>query len=304
MDMKNVKSASYLQIDHRIERIIKRKGVVILPIKDAWEKYKIVKRYLKEKPKEGYFVWVKKQINFPISICVSISSKNIIQKMKNLLIIEKGIRARGLSLCNSILKGLNSKHYATGKIVLKENSSLDYTHFHAWGNKDEVKTNYEFVLEKNSRMSYVYKSLNSPKNLSLISNVFLKNNASINMKFLISSNNSKIDLKETINIEGKGASGNLLLRVVAQKNSKIVAHSRIIAKNNGRGHLDCQGLLIDEKSKISLIPELVNENKNAILTHEASIGKIDEEQLNYLKTRGLSEKEAIDLIVNGFLNLS
>jgi hypothetical protein len=50
-----------------------------------------------------------------------------------------------------------------------------------------------------------------------------------------------------------------------------------------------------------LVPELVNENKDALLTHEASIGRISEEELNYLRARGLSENEAIDLIVAGFL---
>ena len=69
----------------------------------------------------------------------------------------------------------------------------------------------------------------------------------------------------------------------------------------GRGHLDCQGLVVGEKAMIRLVPSLVVKNKNALLTHEASIGKISEDELNYLRSRGLNKSEAIDLIVSGFL---
>jgi Fe-S cluster assembly scaffold protein SufB len=76
-----------------------------------------------------------------------------------------------------------------------------------------------------------------------------------------------------------------------------------LANSPSKGHLDCQGLLVDKKSKISLIPALICQNKETQITHEASIGKISEEQLTYLRMRGLSEKEAIDLICSGFLKI-
>jgi Fe-S cluster assembly scaffold protein SufB len=62
-------------------------------------------------------------------------------------------------------------------------------------------------------------------------------------------------------------------------------------------------IVIDKNSKISLIPELICQNKKAQITHEASIGKISEEELNYLRMRGLTEDEAINLIVSGFLKI-
>ncbi len=61
------------------------------------------------------------------------------------------------------------------------------------------------------------------------------------------------------------------------------------------------GLLLDGNSSIDAVPELLNKNKDATLTHEASIGRISEEELSYLRSRGLTEDEAIGLIVTGFL---
>ncbi len=77
--------------------------------------------------------------------------------------------------------------------------------------------------------------------------------------------------------------------------------SKIEAIAPSKGHLDCQGLLAAKTAKISFVPGLVCKNKDAQITHEASIGKISEEELTYLRMRGLTEDEAIDLIINGFL---
>lgn len=89
--------------------------------------------------------------------------------------------------------------------------------------------------------------------------------------------------------------------MVGDKKSRIIAHSKMIANDARTGHLDCMGLLLAEDSSINAIPELVNKHKDASLTHEASVGKISEEVLNYLRNRGLTEAQAIDLIVSGFL---
>ena len=88
---------------------------------------------------------------------------------------------------------------------------------------------------------------------------------------------------------------------MAGRNSLISADSQIRAEAEAKGHLDCQGLLIDEKAKVSMIPALVCSHKKAQITHEASIGRVSETELNYLMMRGLSEKQALDLIINGFL---
>jgi Fe-S cluster assembly scaffold protein SufB len=76
-----------------------------------------------------------------------------------------------------------------------------------------------------------------------------------------------------------------------------------LAKSSSTGHLDCQCLMTDKQAKVSLVPEVVCENKEAQVTHEASIGKISEEQLNYLRTRGLTEEKALNLIISGFLKI-
>lgn len=301
--MRNVKNVNFWQVDHKIRNILEIKGVTILPSLKAWEKFKWTKSYFEKKPKEGYFIWVKKQIDFPLATCITISSSKITQNLTNLLVIEKGIKAKANVVCNAAKNNLCGKHFAKGKLLLRNNASLEYNHFHQWGEKDFVSPSYQFILKKNSRLIYTYKNLFPPKNLKLKTVIQSNENSSSNLNFIINSLNSKIAILDTLFLEGQNSQGIVRLRLIGRKNSQIEAISQIFAKAPARGHLDCQGLLVDKAAKISLIPELICENKEAQITHEASIGKISEEELNYLRMRGLSEKEAIDLIISGFLKI-
>lgn len=301
MDMKNVKSAHFWQSDHKIKSILEIKGIIISSSPEAWEKFKWTREYFEKKPKEGYFIWLQKQVDFPLMTCVQITSPRISQNLKNLLVIEKGLKVRAKAICNVKKDDLCGTHKAKGKILLKENASLDYEHFHKWGKKDFVNSEYEFILERNSQLRYFYKNLFPPKTLRLSTTIQAHKNSSANIEFVIDGKSSKIEIKDTIFLKEKDSRGLIKLRLVGRKGGEIEALSKIVAEKAGRGHLDCQGLIVDKDSKIKLVPELLNKNKNALITHEASIGRISEEALNYLRMRGLNEEEAIDLIISGFL---
>jgi len=301
--MKNVKNVNYWQIDHKIKKIFEAKGVEVLTSKSAWEKHNWARKYFFKKPKEGYFIWIKKQTDLPLLTCISIATKNTEQELQNLLILEKNLNINLQGTCNAQKRDLSCGHKAQGKIILKESSTLKYEHIHSWGQKDIVEPNYEFLLEKNSKLDYTFKAFFTPKKLKINTQLFLFEGASCNLKILANCIQTEIEIKDTLRLVQKGAKGQIKLRLVGRKNSRISTHSQIVAEAESKGHLDCQGLLIDKNSTISLIPELICQSKDAQITHEASIGKISEEELNYLRQRGLSEEEAINLIVTGFLEL-
>ncbi len=294
---------NYWQVDHKVKDIFKLKEVIILSSPKAWEKYKWSRVWFKKKPKEGYFIWLKRQTDFPLATCITIASPKTSQNLQNLIIVEKGVKAKVNAACNATKNNLCGTHLAQGKIILKDNATLEYRNLHKWGQKDFVGTDYEFILGKDSKLIYSYKNLFSPKNLQMKTVIFSGKNSSSNLNFIINSLNSKIKVEDIIFLKGRDSQGVLRIRLVGRKKSKIEAISKIVAEAPSKGHLDCQGLLINKSANISLIPELVCRNKDAQLTHEASIGRISEEELVYLRMRGLSEKEAINLIVGGFLKL-
>jgi Fe-S cluster assembly scaffold protein SufB len=294
---------NFWQIDHKVENIFEPKGVTILPSLKAWQKFIWARKFFGEKPKEGYFIWVKEEVDFPLAACVTIASPKISQDLKNLLVIERGIKARANVVCQAAENNLCGTHKARGKIILKDNASLEYNHLHKWGEKDFVQPHYEFTLKKNSRLIYTYQNLFPPQNLQFTTILKCGQDSSSNLNIIINGLNSKVKVREALLLKEKNSQGIVKLRLVGRKNSQLFAQSLIFAQAPGKGHLDCQGLLVNKTAKISLIPQLICQNKEAQITHEASIGKISEEELTYLRMRGLTEKEAVDLICSGFLKL-
>ena len=103
-----------------------------------------------------------------------------------------------------------------------------------------------------------------------------------------------------VELNGEGSSTNVISRAVARDTSKQLFLAKIQGNNKCHGHSECDAIIMDD-AKISAIPEITANHLEANLIHEAAIGKIAGEQLIKLMTLGLTEKEAEDQIVNGFL---
>ncbi len=103
-----------------------------------------------------------------------------------------------------------------------------------------------------------------------------------------------------VDLNGEGSSANLISRAVAKENSRQLFLARINGNNRCAGHSECDAIIMDN-AKISAIPEITANHLDAALIHEAAIGKIAGEQIIKLMTLGLTEAEAEEQIVNGFL---
>ena len=108
------------------------------------------------------------------------------------------------------------------------------------------------------------------------------------------------DADFTIDMNGEGSSCNLISRSVAKGKSKQVFRSNIRGNNACSGHSECDAIIMDDAT-VAAIPEVVANHVDAALIHEAAIGKIAGDQLMKLMTLGLTEQEAEEQIVNGFL---
>ena len=104
----------------------------------------------------------------------------------------------------------------------------------------------------------------------------------------------------TVDMDGAGSRANVMSRSVAKENSHQKFVSAINGNNSCAGHTECDAIIMDNAS-VTALPELTANHVDANLIHEAAIGKIAGEQLIKLMTLGLTEKEAEEQIVNGFL---
>ena len=104
----------------------------------------------------------------------------------------------------------------------------------------------------------------------------------------------------TIDMDGEDCTCHLISRSVAKDKSRQIFRSNVKGNNRCTGHSECDAIIMDD-ALVSAIPEITASHVDASLIHEAAIGKIAGEQLMKLMTLGLTEKEAEEQIVNGFL---
>ncbi len=104
----------------------------------------------------------------------------------------------------------------------------------------------------------------------------------------------------TVDLDGENSSANVVSRSVAKDTSNQLFLSKINGNNICNGHTECDAIIMDS-AHVSAIPQITANHIDASLIHEAAIGKIAGEQLIKLMTLGLSEQEAEEQIVNGFL---
>jgi Fe-S cluster assembly scaffold protein SufB len=104
----------------------------------------------------------------------------------------------------------------------------------------------------------------------------------------------------TIHLIGADSSAQVLARSVAQDESQQLFRAALVGKNRSNGHVECDSIIMGH-AQIRSVPELTAESAEAMLTHEAAIGRIAGDQLIKLMTLGLDEQEAINTILAGFL---
>ena len=192
---------------------------------------------------------------------------------------------------------------------------------------------HRFFLEKGAKVKYVEKHYGEgagigKRVLNPVTEVYLKENASLEMESIqvkgvdsteritkgILEKNSNFVVTEKImthgsqyaktvfevELNGENASTKVTSRSVATENSKQEFCSKIIGNTKSFGHVECDAIIKDT-AKVIAIPEIIANHVDANLIHEAAIGKIAGEQLTKLMTLGLTEKEAEEAIINGFL---
>ena len=108
------------------------------------------------------------------------------------------------------------------------------------------------------------------------------------------------DSRFDVSMDGANSSAKISSRSVARDNSKQMFYSNLIGNAACSGHTECDAIIMDN-AKICSLPEITANHPDAALIHEAAIGKIAGEQIIKLMTLGLTEQEAEEQIVNGFL---
>lgn len=198
-----------------------------------------------------------------------------------------------------------SEHSGVHRFFIGKNSKVRYVekHYGQGDGKGERIMNpvTEMVLEEGASMDMETVQIRGIDSTKRVTRAKLGKGASLTIhEKLMTHGKQYAETDFTVDMDGEASSANVVSRSVAKENSHQIFRSRINGNNRCSGHTECDAIIMD-KASVSAIPELTANDIDAALIHEAAIGKIAGEQLTKLMTLGLTEAEAEEQIINGFL---
>lgn len=207
----------------------------------------------------------------------------------------------GISNCGT----QDSEHDGVHRFYVGKNSKVRYVEKH-YGEGDGtgkriLNPGTEVYMEENSSMEMEMVQIKGVDSTIRTNTAELKAGAKLVVRErLMTHGNQHAESVYIVNLNGEGASADVVSRSVAKDNSYQKFDSRIVGNAACNGHTECDAIIMGD-AKILAIPQLEANNIDAALIHEAAIGKIAGEQITKLMTLGLTEEEAEEQIVNGFL---
>ena len=320
--MKN-RCGSYFQMDQDIIHAeCNQEGIEVLSYKKAFEKYDWLKDYAwkvvsaekdevtqyvaAQKEPKGYVIIAQRGSSniLPIQACLYLGREQI-QHVHNIIIAEEGAELHIISGCTSGAHvGKGGAHYGISEFYVKKNAKISFTMIHNWSEDIEVFPRSASRVDENGVFLSNYVCMQPVKKIQMYPTATLSGDNSVARfsSIVIASKTSYMDLGSRAILEGKGASAELITRAIT-KGGTIISRGHINGKTAGtRGHLECKGLILQD-GRIYAIPEIEGSVVGTELSHEAAVGKLARDEIEYLMSRGLDEDEATATIIRGFLDV-
>jgi len=297
-------------------------GVELMPITEALEKYDGLEKYwwkavdvgadkytaqAEMALHSGFFLRVKAGTKacFPVQACLYLNEEGISQNLHNLVIAEEGAEVHIITGCTTaphLKKGL---HIGVTEVYVEKGAVVTSTMLHNWGEEVIVRPRTSVWVEADGTYMSNYVCLKPALSVQMYPSVRLKGeNAVARLNtILVASKGAVLDVGGKVSLEATGAKAEIISRTITT-GGKIISRGMLIGQvPNIKAHLECSGLILSDEGRIHAIPELDGWVSGVEMSHEAAVGKISQEEIEYLMSRGLTEQEATALIVRGFLNV-
>ena len=256
----------------------------------------------------GYFMRILPgaEISFPLQSCLLITQKNLEQRVHNIIIAEEGSNAHIITSCLQHSTVPKASHLGISEIYVKKGAMLNFTMIHQWSEETFVRPRTGAQVDEKATFVSNYVCMRPVKDIQMYpaaTCVGEDSRVSFN-SILYGHKNSQLDIGSKAVLLGRGSKAEMISRAISREGSRMIIRGMIEGDNSDcKGHLECKGLLMDDKSFMQSIPELIAKKKGVEITHEAAVGKISEKEITYLMTRKLSRDQAVSLIIRGFMDV-
>lgn len=318
----NDRIATFIQKDKSVIHCKTRQdGIEIMGISQAQERYGWLSDYMwqsispdtdkftslaKEKPTEGYFIHALPGVKTecPVQSCLYIAKESFSQNVHNIVIAEEGSELHIITGCATAPNLVSGLHVGISEFYVRKGAKLVFTMIHDWGDKVNVRPRTVTQVEEGGVIISNYISLKPVGSLQMFPTTHLNGKGAVAHfnSILVASQGSSLDVGSRIVLNAPGTRAEIISRGIAAGGT-IIARGDLVGKVAGiKAHLECKGLILND-GLMQAIPELTGHVPGIELSHEAAVGKIDQQEIEYLMARGLDEEEAISTIVRGFLNV-
>ena len=321
VDNKN-SAATFMQMDQSTVHCVTRDpGLELLDINVAKKRYDGLPEYawkLVDRDKDdftravaanthgGYFIRTKPgaKIEKPVQSCLFLKADGAGQNVHNIVVVEENSEVHILTGCSTAHGSTQGAHLGITEYYVKKGGKLTFTMIHNWGENATVRPRSVGVVEEGGVFQSNYVLLNPVGTLQMYPAIYLNGRGSIARfnSIIVTPPGSHADCGNRVIMNAPDTRSEIISRTITTGGMNIARGH--IAGNAVpcRGHLECKGLILGGGQMLA-IPELDATVEGVDLSHEAAVGKIAQDEIEYLMARGLDEAEATSTIVRGFLNV-
>jgi len=323
LDNPGQRSGTFLQLDNTpVHFSTQQEGVEVMALSQAIDKYNWLPDYMWKAQSvdadkytanvelhdsDGYFIRAlpgQKTI-FPVQACLYLEKSKLVQNVHNIIIAEEGSELHIITGCASGSREEPGLHIGVSEFFIKKGAKVTFTMIHTWNPEIAVRPRTTTIVEEGGLFMSNYLLMKPVNNLQMNPTarcVGEKSTVRFN-SILVAGKGTSLDIGSRVLLEAKDARTEIISRAITIGGS-IIARGYIEGDApDVKGHLECRGLILGEKGMIYSIPELKGNLAGIDLSHEAAVGKIAEEEVEYLMARGLTRDEATAAIVRGFLRV-
>ena len=255
----------------------------------------------------GSFIYIPKGVTLdkPLQSYFRINSERMGQFERTLIIVDEGADVHYVEGCTAPIYSKDSLHAAVVEIVVLDGGKCRYSTVQNWsGNILNLVTKRANVFA-NAQMEWVDGNIGSSINMKYPACVLAGENArGMTIAIAVAGKNQIQDSGAKMIHLAPNTSSTIISKSIGRQGGEANYRGKIFIGKDAHGSkskIECDTLLLDQKSKSDTIPVNINQNNSSYIEHEASVSKISEEQLFYLMSRGLDEEEATELIIMGFI---
>ena len=317
------RSGNFLLMDNTVvHSAIMGEGVELMPLRQALKVHDWLKDYVWKavqpdtdkftaetyiQESDGYFIRALPgaKVRMPVQTCLLLKNRNTKQHVHNVLIAEEGSEfevVTGCATTKGVEKGL---HLGISEFFLKKNSKLTFTMIHNWSEFIGVRPRTSVIMDEGATYINNYVALKPVKSIQTYPTAHMNGSNGV-CRFnsvAVAHPGSVMDLGSRAILNAPGCKAELISRTITTGGT-VIARGQLVGNSPGiKAHLECKGLIMSEKGIQIAIPELEARVPDVEMTHEAAVGKIAQDQVEYLMSRGLTEEEAVGMIVRGFLDV-